>query len=954
MQRYLSCVIIILSMTILAANAQTPFYFGWSGVTPQAADYDGDRIQELALYNSTAGTICVRRLNGEDLAFGMTIAQSGFAAAQADYDGDGLTDLGSYDRTNGVWYAYCSASSYQLSVFPCVSGPSTTTPEPADYDGDGKADLALYDSYSGAWIIYPSVTGYQQVSFVLGGNGAVAVPADYDADGKADPAVYDHETGLWGVLCSASQYAYTWVVYGGPGCEAAPADFDGDRKTDPAVYSAALGVWGTLYSSSNYAPGITIQGGPDCVPVPGKYYFTNCAEFAVYAPEAGSWHIAYESPLTIHPNVWLNLCSSVLPRLVKGAAQGAFSGAISWGLKLLFEHGQNPDDPHWDEMRTILSEMNGKLDELLVLSISILTQLNELARQLAYDSAQTRILISQLMANQAFVTIASLYDSWGPEGYRTFYTCDTNHPPSDKEVVVFVNKVLQSNLPGCILTIKQAILPILETERGVLRQWVDMAKLKGVTSDNLPDHYQAFFAYFSTLYSYQVKAAALYVDACRQAYTSEFQNAATYAWITNDFMKTLEAEVEEFRGSSYDLVLAAIDATYDPVSASNQLANVTNVAATLSTLEFFARQWLVQTQTLSTTFLTVNRPDVLIKYNGLKARSAVDHGFLQPALVVASNYVYARPYGFKNPDIKNIGVSDRYVFLRNDFGQVPPDTYVVYNEYFQTGEIPVTNYDDNMTPTNDPSVTNFFGHLYDSPFNYEQLALPMDSADWWNNRYENATYSGANPGHTGISYTPSSRCSANGISMIMDLVYNLKYTAKLPSFFGVQPWVFALGYPFAVSNQTSRALNVRAYLATDHCSTYISCQRWDSGSASSYTYAKKRHDQNWGFGGGGFMSFANGTTTKWLENSRQMTHPAGSVKRTGYDKRWPIRNEMAACTVQPMQNGQLLLYVGGEMYLYQNCYRKRHGSDPIPVWSAPIHAWGWVTFNIQRVMISFY
>jgi len=100
--------------------------------------------------------------------------------------------------------------------------------------------------------------------------------------------------------------------------------------------------------------------------------------------------------------------------------------------------------------------------------------------------------------------------------------------------------------------------------------------------------------------------------------------------------------------------------------------------------------------------------------------------------------------------------------------------------------------------------------------------------------------------------------------------------------------------------------------------------------------------------------FANGTTTKWLENSRQMTHPAGSGKRTGYDKRWPIRNEMAACTVQPMQNGQLLLYVGGEMYLYQNCYRKRHGSDPIPVWSAPIHAWGWVTFNIQRVMISFY
>ena len=155
-----------------------------------------------------------------------------------------------------------------------------------------------------------------------------------------------------------------------------------------------------------------------------------------------------------------------------------------------------------------------------------------------------------MLANQAFVTIATRYDSSGPQGYRTFYTCDTNNPPSDEDVATFVDIVLNHtspDLPTCINRIKNAILPTLETEEGVLRQWANMAELKGVTPNNLLDHYRAFFSYFSTLYSYQVKAASLYVDVMRQSYTSEFQNAATYTWITNDFMNTLCAEVAEYR-----------------------------------------------------------------------------------------------------------------------------------------------------------------------------------------------------------------------------------------------------------------------------------------------------------------------------------------------------------------------------------------------------------------------
>jgi len=228
----LTVIAVGLASFIPTAHAETPLHFGWSAVTPHAADFGGDGYHDLGIYDAETGQASVRQINGETLASDTTIGLSGYLPAFGDYDGDYLSDPASYDSASGIWYAFLSGRFYQLSVFQGLVGPSTTEVKPADYDGDGKVDPALYDSSSGAWLIYASASGYQPYSFILGGNGATAVPADYDGDGKIDPAVYDQNTGLWGVLCSASQYAYTWVVYGGPGCEAAPADYDGDRMAD--------------------------------------------------------------------------------------------------------------------------------------------------------------------------------------------------------------------------------------------------------------------------------------------------------------------------------------------------------------------------------------------------------------------------------------------------------------------------------------------------------------------------------------------------------------------------------------------------------------------------------------------------------------------------------------------------------------------------------------------------
>lgn len=952
-------------VAVYACLAQTPLYFSAGCAQPYAVDLDGNGRAELMLFDSATGALSFRKLGGDELVVNLLIAENGFAAAFADYDGDGLTDPTTYDHVSGMWYSFVSGQHYNLGVFQGAVGMETTVPVPADYDGNGRADPALYDPTLGVWVVYPSRMAYQPVAFQhMAGPGCVPVPADFDGDGRVDLVVYDEETGIWMACLSGSGYAAHTLVYGGPGYVPVPADFDGDGRADPAVYNAAMGgVWGVLYSSRNYEPSIVVQGGPGCVPVPGKYYFTNSADFAVYNPADGSWVIAYESPLVAVDPWWQNAASAVLPGLLTGNWKGAAAGGIGWGLKIFFDmfKAPDPEDPHWAEMRAILNEMNGKLDQLLTLSVEIKNQLNALCLQLAYDSEHIKILVSQLLANEAFASIGSVYDSRSPEGYQRFYNYDTNYPPSDQEVQIIANKILATDMPKQIVRIRLTMLPELQTERGVLRRWVDMAKMKGITPDNLLDHYQALFAYFSTLYSYQIKAGAMYVDACRQTWTNESQNAATYAWITNNFIKTLESEVNEFRGATYELVMTALQSAYNPLSASNQLVNVPNVNETLSVLEFFAQKWLGQRTTLCATFLTVDRPEIIKKYDDISCLQPgrPDPYFpiypkIMPRANVVTNYGYGRPYGFKNPDINNIVVNDRYVFTRVVYpSAICGFVYKIYTSKETLANVGLYRYNDNMQQVSPSGGGNDFRHILLSPWNYETLTLPLNTPDWWHNRNENISYTGGQPGHTGIKYDLQSRVSGNGICMIMELDYDLQYFGKLPGHFGVNPWFFALGYPFAVSNQTARPLNAHAYMTIDGYGTYVSCQRWDSGNQSAYkTY--QDNSQYYTFGGGGIMWFRHGAAAKWLEPSRRNKHSAGSERRSGWDSRMFPAYVLAEYTVPSRRNESLMLYIGGEMTLHQDCHRKWGIRDPFPkIWSAKCNAWGWVSFNPKQVKIDF-
>jgi len=829
---------------IPTANAQTPLKFGWSAVTPHTADYDGDGHLDMGLYDSTKGTMYARNISGTELAFDLTIALPGFIVACADFDGDGKADPASYDTASGFLCAYLSAQGYQLGALPCAVGLATTKAVPADYDGDSKADMALYDAASGIWIIYPSASGYQPVSFILGGNGATAVPMDYDGDGKADPCVYNQNTGLWMVFCSASQYALSGIVYGGPGCAAAPADFDGDSKADPTVYSAALGVWGTLLSSSNLLQIIITQGGPGCTPVPGKYYFTNQADYAVYNATNGCWYIDYSNV----GGLWTKLGCTFLKALVKGAGEQTGKDIAGWSMGKIFHHNTNPSDPNWPQEQETLNEMNQKLDTLLTGQVAIQNQISNLSAQLSYDMSKMTLLIQGGKAEDACTKIRTHFDQNNTDSYRAFYQCDTNNPPPNSAVTKYAESVKGTwDIENHVSTLHDTIMPS-SSDNGLLWDWAALAT-NSITPDNLLDNFSALANYYANLYMYQMKGVTMYADACRVMDTSTWSYAQTALYITNDVANMIQDEVYEFRQVTYTYVMTAVNSAYNPLGTNLPLI-VTNEAETLASLEFFSRQWLGQTQSLCATFLAPNRPNEIGTFADVVAVRR-DSGVVYTPVAITTNVMIGRPFGYwSDANCKTIMVDNAYCFICKDYGQVPMGLYDLRNLAGTVlCSVTVTNYSDDMQPSTDPSVTNWFGHGFAAAgYINEWIDLPLDIRANWESRLDHRHDGDMENTHFDHVY-PTSLSNYN---MSVQLTYNLKHHHNLPTKFDC--WIGNYGgYPLTISNLCMTPVIMRVHLVVENSSTYIQqgaddvnvWQEWDCGENGGLAWVGSSSQDKW-------------------------------------------------------------------------------------------------------------
>jgi len=248
---------------------EASFDFGLAGDVPVPGDYDGDGVQDLAVFRPGAGDWRTRKvyLNNcgpMDCTEQVHWGQNGDIPAPGDFDGDGKTDRAIFRPASGDWYILFSSGGWTGLHF----GQNGDLPVTGDYDGDGKSDVAVIRREAGYvnWYILQS-SDDQFVGIPFGLETDKAVPGNYTGDGRTDIAAWRPSEGNWYVLSNYSEFSY--AHWGAAGDIPEPADYDGDRKTDFAIYRPSSGVHYALWSHGDW---IGIQSGSaGDIPVASAY-----------------------------------------------------------------------------------------------------------------------------------------------------------------------------------------------------------------------------------------------------------------------------------------------------------------------------------------------------------------------------------------------------------------------------------------------------------------------------------------------------------------------------------------------------------------------------------------------------------------------------------------------------------------------------------------------------------
>ena len=130
------------------------FTFGASGDKPVPADYDGDGATDLAVWRPKNATWYIKN-SGYSSGYAATSTttrtwgSSSHSPIPADYTGDGLADLAVYDANSSTWYVRDILN--KNSFFSVIWGSSGDEARAGDYNGDRIADLTTISPSERLW-----------------------------------------------------------------------------------------------------------------------------------------------------------------------------------------------------------------------------------------------------------------------------------------------------------------------------------------------------------------------------------------------------------------------------------------------------------------------------------------------------------------------------------------------------------------------------------------------------------------------------------------------------------------------------------------------------------------------------------------------------------------------------------------------------------------------------------
>jgi uncharacterized delta-60 repeat protein len=244
--------------------------YGAAGDVPVPGDYDGDGVQDLAVFRPATGEWISRKIYLDncapmDCVETVQFGAAGDIPAPGDFDGDGKFDRAVFRPGEGNWYILFSTGGYTGLHF----GQNGDKPVTGDFDGDGKSDVAVIRRQNGQmfWYILQS-SDNQFIGIQFGITEDKTVAADYDNDGKTEIAVWRPSNGTWYRLANYTDFSF--LQFGANGDIPEPIDFDGDRKIDWAIFRPSVPVHYILRTTDGIFISRTLGAATD-TPVASAY-----------------------------------------------------------------------------------------------------------------------------------------------------------------------------------------------------------------------------------------------------------------------------------------------------------------------------------------------------------------------------------------------------------------------------------------------------------------------------------------------------------------------------------------------------------------------------------------------------------------------------------------------------------------------------------------------------------